>query len=213
MRVAVFVRSSFSGDRALPRMAGRWSSWFTMSRCARKALTPPRGRPPAGTQAPEENLAQPRREQEKAQPGRREAGRPRQAPANVHRSAPSRVGGQPPVRQLLCCRRTALRWLRLWPGYGGQTRAQWCLRPQTVGSDTRGVSAGADEQTSAGPAAHQRLLGLGECREPRRATVGAQSCSSHSGQLPSSHLRCLASGRPPHSHLSPLLLFPASETC
>lgn len=154
---------------------------------------------------------------EGAREGRREAGRPCQESRPLQTStAMHRVVSEASpqaANSFAVARRQALRWLRLWPGYGEQTRAQWCLRPQTVGSDTRSISAGAAEQISAGPAAHQRLPGKENCREPRRATVGAQSCGSHSGAAPSSRWRCQAGGRPPRSHLSPLLLLPASETC
>lgn len=93
LRVAVFVRSPLSGGRALPRTAGRWRSRFTMSGCQGKALAPPRGRPPSGTQAQEENPAQSRREREEARPGRKKGGRPLlrsralQTSGEMHRAA------------------------------------------------------------------------------------------------------------------------------
>lgn len=172
-----------------------------------KAPPPPGGRLPSGTQDPEENPAQSPREQEEARPGRKEGGmphrrtRPVQTSGEMHRAA---LGSNSPATLLSQDgAQVAAPAARVW----GTDQGQMAPAPPECLQRHRGTSAGADEQMSAGPAAHQRLLGQGEL------SGGAQSWHSRSGQLPGSHLRSPVSVGPPHSHLSPWLLFPASGTC
>lgn len=193
-RFAVFVRSPFRRGRALPRLASRWQSWFTLSRCQRERRF----------NLPEIALRLGPRLQGKTRPsrggskrgdsGRGKEGmplvwnrRPRKLDSFFARNAPSNVRSQSPDCRLRSSCGTALRWLRPRPGDWGAHHDPVVPALQRVGNNTHCTSAGAAAQISVGPAAHHRLPRQGQLPNQHWAAVGAQSRSNLSGQLPSSH--------------------------
>lgn len=193
-RFAVFVRSPFRRGRALPRLASRWQSWFTLSRCQReRRFNLPEIALPLGPRL--QRKTRPSRGERKrgdSGEGRRDAPRlESKSPANstpplleMHRITSGvnlRTAGCVPVagRRSDGCARGGGDW--------GTDHDPVVPALQRVGNNTHCTSAGAAAQISVGPAAHHRLPRQGQLPNQRCSAVGAQSRSNRSGQFPSSH--------------------------
>lgn len=134
-RFAVFVRSPFRRGRALPRLASRWQSWFTLSLCQReRRVKLPEIALPLGPRRQRKTRpsrgGSKRGDSEGGKEGRSSSGI--EAPANLtppllemHRVTSGvnlRTAGCVPVagRRSDGCTRGR--------GAGGQTTTQWCQR-------------------------------------------------------------------------------------
>lgn len=134
-RFAVFVRSPFRRGRALPRLASRWQSWFTLSRCQReRRFNLPEIALPLGPRLQRKTRpSRGKRKRGDSGEGRRDASRlESKSPANstpplleMHRITSGvnlRTAGCVPVagRRSDGCARGG--------GTGGRTTTQWCQR-------------------------------------------------------------------------------------
>lgn len=173
----------------------------------RKGLPPPGGRPPSGTQAPEENPARSPREPQEARPGRQEGGTPPLRPT--------------PRKRLQRC--TEPRWGPI-PGPPAtllsQDGAQVAAPAARVwGTDPGQVAPALPRVNSDTGARRQGQMSI-FLRVPRpTASPGAGRTVGRSAELPrplraASEFPFAKCGQrwAPHSHLSPLLLFPATGT-
>lgn len=171
-RFAVFVRSRFRRGRALPRLASRWQSWFTLSRCLReRRFNLPEIALPLRPRLQRKTRSS-RGGSKRGDFGGGKEGCPSsgiEAPANFRRNAPSSVRSQSPDRRLRSCRGTALRWLRPRAGVWGTDHHPVVPAPQRVGKDTPRTLAGAAAQVSVGRAAHHRLPRQGQLPNQRWA--------------------------------------------
>lgn len=193
-RFAVFVRSPFRRGRALPRLASRWQSWFTLSRCQReRRFNLPEIALPLGPRLQRKTRPS-RGERKRGYSGGGKEGRPssgievpRKLDSSFARNAPNNVRSQSPDCRLRSCCGKALRWLRPRWGDWGTDHDPVVPALQRVGNNTHCTSAGAAAQISVGPAAHHRLPRQGQLPNQRCSAVGAQSRSNRPGQFPSSH--------------------------
>lgn len=122
-----------------------------------KALPPPGGRPPAGTQAREENPASPHRESEEGQLGGRKRGEVVRS-RGVFQRPESCVGGRAPGRLLRCGLWAALGFLSPRPGHRGTNLGPVLPAPLEGPQGHSNTPAGAAARISASPVAHTVFL-------------------------------------------------------